>query len=319
VFGDIGTSPLYTMKECAIICPPALSVAGVLGILSLMLWALVLVVRVKYLLFVTKADNEGGRDLPRCSRCCTGLRRPRRRGMGAVIFILIGAPAWRRHHRQRFRVGSSGRTDRDQRTVPAAVPRSLPRFLPPFSGFSTRVRGNRECVWSVMVCGSDRSRCSASGTSQSIRASSRDQSALRAATAEASADGNRRAPGCVVLTITGAEHCTPTGAISGGVTFVGVVWRRISTGLELFWPGRVPALPAGEHESFASRHRNRAADGNLVRGRDHRRPGADFSAYSLTRQASSSAIFRLRIAYNVEHSGQIYVPFINKTSPSVAS
>src|SRR4051812_26822928 len=60
VFGDIGTSPLYTMKECRDHLPLGVeSVAGVLGILSLMFWSLVLVVCVKYLFFVTKADNQG--------------------------------------------------------------------------------------------------------------------------------------------------------------------------------------------------------------------------------------------------------------------
>jgi hypothetical protein len=60
VFGDIGTRPLYTMKECRDHLPAGVEmVPGVLGILSLMFWALVLVVCVKYLLFVTKADNEG--------------------------------------------------------------------------------------------------------------------------------------------------------------------------------------------------------------------------------------------------------------------
>ena len=60
VFGDIGTSPLYTMKECRDHLPSGISpAAGILGVLSLMLWALVSVVCVKYLLFVTRADNEG--------------------------------------------------------------------------------------------------------------------------------------------------------------------------------------------------------------------------------------------------------------------
>jgi len=60
VYGDIGTSPLYTMKEC--FSPthgvePAL--ANVLGVLSLVFWSLSLVVVVKYLAFVMRADNHG--------------------------------------------------------------------------------------------------------------------------------------------------------------------------------------------------------------------------------------------------------------------
>jgi len=60
VFGDIGTSPLYTLKEC-------LHAAGghdatqadLYGILSLIFWALTLVVTLKYLLFIMRADNKG--------------------------------------------------------------------------------------------------------------------------------------------------------------------------------------------------------------------------------------------------------------------
>jgi len=59
VFGDIGTSPLYTMKECVDALPAADRVSGVYGVLSLIFWVLTLVVCVKYLLFVTRADNHG--------------------------------------------------------------------------------------------------------------------------------------------------------------------------------------------------------------------------------------------------------------------
>ncbi len=61
VFGDIGTSPLYTLKEC-------LHAAGgeharlpedLFGILSLMFWALIMVVTVKYLTFIMRADHDG--------------------------------------------------------------------------------------------------------------------------------------------------------------------------------------------------------------------------------------------------------------------
>lgn len=60
VFGDIGTSPLYALRECfhgeyAI----AITNNNILGVLSLMFWALVMVVTVKYLTFVLRADNNG--------------------------------------------------------------------------------------------------------------------------------------------------------------------------------------------------------------------------------------------------------------------
>jgi len=59
VFGDIGTSPLYTMRECLAHLPAGDQTEGVLGILSLIFWALILVVSVKYLGFVMRASNQG--------------------------------------------------------------------------------------------------------------------------------------------------------------------------------------------------------------------------------------------------------------------
>ena len=60
VFGDIGTSPLYTLKECLHSAGGAHpGEADLYGILSLIFWALVLVVSVKYLSFIMKADNKG--------------------------------------------------------------------------------------------------------------------------------------------------------------------------------------------------------------------------------------------------------------------
>jgi KUP system potassium uptake protein len=60
VYGDIGTSPLYAIKECVTlphgVAPAA---ANVLGILSLVFWSITLVVSIKYLLFVMRADNHG--------------------------------------------------------------------------------------------------------------------------------------------------------------------------------------------------------------------------------------------------------------------
>jgi len=60
VFGDIGTSPLYALKECVSkehgVVPTQ---ENVLGLLSLIFWALMMVVTVKYLTFIMRADNQG--------------------------------------------------------------------------------------------------------------------------------------------------------------------------------------------------------------------------------------------------------------------
>ena len=60
VYGDIGTSPLYALRECfkaeygITPTPP-----NILGVLSLILWSLILVVSVKYIVFILRADNRG--------------------------------------------------------------------------------------------------------------------------------------------------------------------------------------------------------------------------------------------------------------------
>ena len=60
VYGDIGTSPLYALRECFIgDAAVPITPANVLGILSLIFWSLTMVVSVKYLTFVMRADNEG--------------------------------------------------------------------------------------------------------------------------------------------------------------------------------------------------------------------------------------------------------------------
>src|SRR5215203_4420628 len=60
VYGDIGTSPLYAMRECfhgphAIAATPE----NVFGVMSLIFWALILIISVKYCVFVLRADNHG--------------------------------------------------------------------------------------------------------------------------------------------------------------------------------------------------------------------------------------------------------------------
>ena len=62
VYGDIGTSPLYAMRESVLAArgvSEAASAEIILGILSLIIWALILVVTVKYVLLLLRADNDG--------------------------------------------------------------------------------------------------------------------------------------------------------------------------------------------------------------------------------------------------------------------
>lgn len=60
VFGDIGTSPLYAFREC--LNPEhgiAVTQANIIGLLSLILWSLVLIISIKYVAIVLRADNRG--------------------------------------------------------------------------------------------------------------------------------------------------------------------------------------------------------------------------------------------------------------------
>jgi KUP system potassium uptake protein len=61
VYGDIGTSPLYALKEAARAAANggAISSASILGVVSLILWALILIVSIKYALLILRADNRG--------------------------------------------------------------------------------------------------------------------------------------------------------------------------------------------------------------------------------------------------------------------
>lgn len=95
VFGDIGTSPLYTLKECT---HSAHGVAAthdnILGVLSLILWSLTLVVTVKYLGFIMRADNHGeGGILALLALVPRRLEHTRRGGIGVVAVLVIAGAA----------------------------------------------------------------------------------------------------------------------------------------------------------------------------------------------------------------------------------
>jgi KUP system potassium uptake protein len=62
VYGDIGTSPLYALRECFSASnehAAAVNIENIYGVLSLVFWSLLLIVVVKYLVFVLRADNKG--------------------------------------------------------------------------------------------------------------------------------------------------------------------------------------------------------------------------------------------------------------------
>jgi KUP system potassium uptake protein len=91
VFGDIGTSPLYALRECLAHLPGEVTrEAGILGALSLIFWALIFEVTFKYLAFVTRANNRGEGGVFALLALGHGDRRPVGKTFLAAI-VLIGA------------------------------------------------------------------------------------------------------------------------------------------------------------------------------------------------------------------------------------
>jgi len=87
VYGDIGTSPLYALKECftgAHSIP--LTNDNVLGVLSLIFWSLNFIVSFKYILCVMKADNRGEGGI----LALLALIRPRQEGHSRWVLVTLG-------------------------------------------------------------------------------------------------------------------------------------------------------------------------------------------------------------------------------------
>ena len=94
VFGDIGTSPLYTLSVAAKVASPAGTVApdAVLGIVSLIFWSLIVVISIKYAILIMRADNHGeGGILALLALISPRRARQSRRRAIMVIIGLIGA------------------------------------------------------------------------------------------------------------------------------------------------------------------------------------------------------------------------------------
>ncbi|HET6343499.1 MAG TPA: KUP/HAK/KT family potassium transporter, partial [Myxococcota bacterium] len=93
VYGDIGTSPLYSLREC--FHPDhgvAVSPANVLGVLSLIIWSLLLIISVKYLVFILRADNGGEGGILALMALVEQASTAGRRGKEGLILVgLFGA------------------------------------------------------------------------------------------------------------------------------------------------------------------------------------------------------------------------------------
>ena len=89
VYGDIGTSPLYALRECFDkdhgVEPTR---AHVMGILSLILWSLILIVSIKYIVFVMRADNKGEGGILALMALAFPEARPGRTGARLCAFMV---------------------------------------------------------------------------------------------------------------------------------------------------------------------------------------------------------------------------------------
>ena len=91
VYGDIGTSPLYAIRESFL--PQhgvAVTPSSILGVLSLIFWSLVLVISVKYLIFVLRADNRGEGGILALTSLVTPVSALRRGRWTLIIIGLFG-------------------------------------------------------------------------------------------------------------------------------------------------------------------------------------------------------------------------------------
>ena len=127
VFGDIGTSPVYTFRECF---NPGhglpLDAEHVLGVLSMIFWVLIIVVAVKYVLLIMRADNQGE---------------------GGILALLALAQEAARGERSRtllvlLALGGAALFFGDSMITPAISVDFASAFLPSFKGAANQLRGS---------------------------------------------------------------------------------------------------------------------------------------------------------------------------------
>ena len=333
VFGDIGTSPLYTMRECIAHLPPVDQTAGVLGVLSLIFWSLVLIVSVKYLWFVMRADNHGeGGIFALLALIHAGRGKSAegnsaaKRGLGPVmIMILIGAALLYGDGIITPAISVLGAAEGLNAVNPAFEKYVVPiacailALLFWFQKNGTqrigRIFGPVMLVWFVALA--------ALGLWHLIQY----PVVLRALNPVYGLALLNHSPaqvgallGAIVLAITGAEALY---ADMGhfGRRYIAIAWYGVAfPGLALNYFGQGafilthPGVTENPFFAMAPAGWVRAGlTGLSIVAAVIASQALISGAYSLTRQAIQLGYFpRLKITYtNAEHSGQIYVPFVN--------
>jgi len=329
VFGDIGTSPLYTMKECLAHLPAGVDPAtGVLGVLSLIFWTLVLVVSVKYLWYVMQADNQGeGGIFALLALLQAGKERPRKHGLGAaVIMILIGAALLYGDGIITPAISVLGAAEGFAAISPRFTPTRIAwiaavilalLFLVQHKG-SKRIGGvfgPVMLVWFLTLAALGAWHIASYPSVLRALDPRWGYALLRHSPLEITA-----LLGAVVLAITGAEALY---ADMGhfGRRYIALAWYGVAfPGLVLNYFGQGayalahPGLTENPFFMLAPQGLPRALlTGLSIIAAIIASQALISGAYSLTRQAIQLGYFpRLKINYtNAEHFGQIYVPFVN--------
>ena len=92
VYGDIGTSPLYSIRETfAEVHRVPVTRSSILGVLSLIFWSLIVIITVKYVTFVLRADNHGEGGILALTALVAPTEEARRRRNALVLAGLFGA------------------------------------------------------------------------------------------------------------------------------------------------------------------------------------------------------------------------------------
>ncbi len=213
VYGDIGTSPLYAFREAAIAASDDRPVTRdiVLGVLSLILWALIVVVTLKYVLILLRADNNGEGGTLSLTALATPRARPAHRRSSSCVGV-IGAAMFlgdSRDHAGDFGALGGRRAEaRDARpSSDYVVPLTVVILIALFAAQSRGTAQGRGVVRAGHggLVRRDRDRRRAAHPRRSARAR-RDQSALRAS-ASCSMHGHIGLVtlGAVFLAVTGGE------------------------------------------------------------------------------------------------------------------
>ena len=91
VYGDIGTSPIYTLRECLKAAGGGNATEVVLRLLSLVFWALMIMVTAKYVLLVMRADNDGEGGIMALLSLAAHSENEERRRTAILMIGLAGA------------------------------------------------------------------------------------------------------------------------------------------------------------------------------------------------------------------------------------